>query len=124
MTDYEVDKETGERRKIKSNDVPSLPLTHRTAAEMSDMAARRIDHALRAVQSVLDDPDANNSDKIAAAAFIRDTAHGKPAQIVTVRKPNTKVLDGLWERVEAAGLVKDVSISGIEPVNETKLIDN
>lgn len=60
------------------------PLQARTAAELAEAASQRLDLAIEAVEAILRDPVAKNSDKLAAAAFIRDTAHGKPGQSVEV----------------------------------------
>lgn len=60
------------------------PLRKRTAAETSEAASERLDLAIAAVEAILRDSNARHSDKLAAAAFIRDTAHGKPGQSIDV----------------------------------------
>jgi hypothetical protein len=55
-----------------------------TASEMREAASKRLDLAIAAVETILMDSEARHSDKLAAATFIRDTAHGKPAQSMEV----------------------------------------
>lgn len=62
-----------------ANPIPT-PLSKRTAVEMREAASERLDLAIAAVEAILRDSEARHSDKLAAATFIRDTAHGKPAQ--------------------------------------------
>ena len=94
-------------------------LRTRTAAEMQESASERLDLAIDAVEAILRDKDARHSDKLAAAAFIRDTAHGKPGQSVEV---TGKI--GIIEIVMAASKLPLIDSSPVSAVIENQPIDN
>ncbi len=99
-------------------------LGKRTAVEMRDAASERLDLAIAAVEAILRDSEARHSDKLAAAIFIRDTAHGKPSQSMEITQ---KI--GIVEIVRGMIQVQKPSIPLIDSssnsnVSVTQVIDN
>ena len=99
------------------------PLGKRTAVEMRDAASERLDLAIAAVEAILRDSEARHSDKLAAATFIRDTAHGKPSQSMEITQ-KIGIVQIVMEMNKQAKLQPAGDNLMIGAVDKAQVIDN
>ena len=99
------------------------PLARRSAPEMREAASERLDLAIQAVEAILRDSEARHSDKLAAATFIRDTAHGKPSQSMEITQ-KIGIVQIVMEMNKQAKLQPAGDNLMIGAVDKAQVIDN
>ena len=93
------------------------PLAQRSATDMMDAASLRTDLSIAALEAVVRDGAAKDSDRIAAANALLDRAHGKPIQQNVTRVVNTIDMIALGEELRQIAKRYDQRI-GIELINQ------